>query len=359
MTNLVVNARFLTQPMTGVQRCAIEISRRLRSLERPVRFLAPHNIIHRELAEELGAEVVGRRKGHAWEQLDLSRAAGDDLLLNFCNNGPWFRRNQMVTIHDAAPAAIPDTFSWQFRALFGFATRQIGRMAHCILTDSHYSADQLAARFGIPRDKLEVVPLGHEHVFAHDSNHDVIANNRLSDRPFVLTVGSQSPHKNFAAIADAMQIIGDADFDLVIVGGATPQVHRASEVETPNSGKHIGYVTDAELRALYEQAAVYVHPSKYEGFGFPPLEAMALGCPVISSNAASLPEVGGDAVRYFDPNDPRELANHIISVVNDKGVQEDMRVKGLEQASRFRWNACVERILELADQHGRNQFKSK
>lgn len=111
----------------------------------------------------------------------------------------------------------------------------------------------------------------------------------------------------------------------------------------------MGYVSDAELRALYEHAACFVYPSFYEGFGLPPLEAMACGCPVIVSNAASLPEVCGDAALYCNPCSPEDIAEKISLLMADPRLREDLRQKGLERAKQFTWEKCARETFAIIE----------
>ena len=109
----------------------------------------------------------------------------------------------------------------------------------------------------------------------------------------------------------------------------------------PDFVRHLGYVSDGDLKALYEAAACFVYPSFYEGFGLPPLEAMACGCPVIVSRAASLPEVCGDAALYCDPTDPRDIAKQMSDLVFDDILRARLRERGLQRAQQFSWEKCA------------------
>lgn len=349
----IVNARFLTQPVTGVQRHAIEVSKWLRRMDRSIRFLSPRGVIHRELAAQLGAEQVGRFTGHVWEQFELNQHVGASPLIGLCNAGPLYRRRQVVTLHDAAPFSVPEAYSLLYRSWYKFSATALGRRAHTVMTDSEFSKQELREQVGIVPSKIQVVSLGHEHVFDHAADHSIITRNGLGDGPFLLAVGSRSPHKNFAALVHALERIGAVDFRVVIAGGINPRVHAGSADNTlPGNVSHIGFVTDAELRALYEQAAAYVHPAYYEGFGLPPLEAMALGCPVICSNAASLSEVCGEAAAYFDPRDVAALASIIVAVMSDDARRKQLSELGRARARDFRWKRSAQRILELAQSVG-------
>lgn len=354
MISPVVNARFLTQPITGVQRHAIEISKRLRCMDPAIQFLTPRGIIHEELADELDAKEVGGLTGHGWEQLELGCHAGNAPLIGLCNSGPLYRRRQLITLHDAAPFAVPEAYSRNFRHWYKFASRALGRSARTVVTDSKFSRQELVGRIGISPEKIEIVYLGHEHVFNQAADTTIVQRYKLKDRPYLFAVGSSSPHKNFRTLVNALSWVGDVGFRVVIAGGVNPKVHAAARaVESISENVcHVGFVTDGELRALYEHAAAYVHPAYYEGFGLPPLEAMALGCPVICSRAASLPEVCGDAAVYFDPRDERALADVILRTMGDVGLRHQLSKNGRARVEEYRWNHSAQRILEIARKLG-------
>ena len=164
----------------------------------------------------------------------------------------------------------------------------------------------------------------------------------------MLAVGSSSPHKNFLRLVRALEALGETPFSVVIAGGSNPKVHAATG-DLPASVKHVGYVSDGELRALYEHAAGFIHPAYYEGFGIPPLEAMTLHCPVLCSNAASLPEVCGDAALYFDPFDEADISAKIQRLMQDKTLQTRLCALGTAQAERFSWDSTTAAVLELTE----------
>ncbi len=346
---LIVNGRFLTQRITGVQRYAIEVTRRLKVLRPNLRILTPAGVIHHEIARELGAEKVGRLRGHAWEQIELPwhrRGAG---LINLCNAAPITVANQIVTIHDCAPFAVPEAYSRAFTHWYRFMTRQIGRRARHILTVSRFSAGELSQFLKIDSRKITVIPLGHEHVFASAASYDIIAQHKLGNTAFLLAVGSHSPHKNFASLVTIAQKLQDTNCRFVIVGGADPRVHASDLTALNERVIHVGAVSDAELRALYENAAGYVHPAYYEGFGLPPLEAMALGCPVLTSRAAALPETCGNAASYFDPFDVDDMVKTTQRFLADSDNRAGLAQAGRERAQMFSWDECAQAILDSAE----------
>lgn len=347
---LVVNARFLTQRLTGVQRYAIEISRRLKTMRPDIRFVAPAGALYPDLVQTLEVETVGRLRGHAWEQIELPRYLRGAGLISLCNAGPVLVAGQIVTIHDAAPFAVPEAYSRAFTCWYRFMTRQLGRRAQRIITVSRFSAGELTHYLGVDPSRIDVIPLGSEHVRAVSAEADIIARHGLRERPFLLAVGSHSPHKNFSALIRAAEKFANAPFRFVIVGGADPRVHgSAPEALTGGHVLHVGTVTDAELRALYESAAGYIHPAYYEGFGLPPLEAMALGCPVLSSHAASLPEVCADAAQYFDPFDVDDMAAAINRFMVDGARRAALADAGRMRALDFSWDRCAHALLAVAE----------
>lgn len=348
MSHLFVNARFLTQNLVGVQRVATEVSKRIKILRPDTRFLTPAGVLFPELAEVLGAEVVGSRKGHLWEQLELPRYTRGGGLLGMTNTGPLFHPRQVVILHDASPFAVPEAYSRAFRAWYSVLFTTLGRTAKRVITDSHFSERELTRYAHIPQGKQRVVYLGKEHVFEHSSDPTILARHGLTG-PYLLAVGSNSPHKNFARLLGALSLLGETPFRVVIAGGSNARVH-GEGLKLPASVTHVGYVSDGELRALYENATGFIHPAYYEGFGIPPLEAMALGCPVLVSNAASLPEVCGDAALYFDPYSEADIAGKIGQFMQDTTLQARLREAGRQQAERFSWDRCTREVLSLTEQ---------
>lgn len=348
MTRLFVNARFLTQDVTGVQRYAVEISKRLKVLRPDARFLTPRGVKHPELAAQLGAETTGRLTGHTWEQSELLARTYSGALLSLCNTGPLAHPRQVVTLHDAAAFAVPEAYSRTFRSWYRVLFNGLKRSAKGLLTVSQFSQRELGRYCGIRPERLKVVYEGREHILATPADPGILARYRLSKRPYLLAVGSSSPHKNFGTLVRALEKLGQTDFGVVIAGGSNPRVHAASG-SLSESVTHVGYVSDGELRALYEHAAGFVHPAYYEGFGIPPLEAMTLGCPVVVSNAASLPEVCGDAALYFDPFNEDDIADKIQTFMQDEGLQTRLRALGAAQAERFSWDKTARDVMEFTE----------
>ena len=347
MTQTVfVNARFLTQTMTGVQRYAAELSLRLLSSSSDFEyvFLSPKNILNSELATALNARPCGRLTGHAWEQLELPFFARGGLLFNPCNTAPALFRPQVVTIHDAAVYATPDAFSSAFRLWYKLLLPVLGRSASRIITVSEFSKRELMHYLRIPADKLNVIYQGVAPICAEPADRSVLARSGLGKRPFVLCVSSLSPRKNFQAVVRTAQLLASQPLDFVVAGGVDPRIYRHSAT-LPENIIQLGYVTNAELRALYEASMCYLFPSYYEGFGLTPLEAMSCGSPVIVSQAASLPEACGDAALYCDPDDTDTMAEQITRLLSDAELRAELRERGLNRAAQFSWESCARETI--------------
>jgi glycosyltransferase involved in cell wall biosynthesis len=312
-------------------RCGAELSR--------VSFevLAPPNTSQMPTLNRIPIRRVGHLWGHAWEQLELPWHARNGWLLNLANTGPIITRRQVVTIHDASAFAVPEAYSWIFRRWYQLLLPLLARVARRVVTDSDFSMRELIRYAGVPREKLRTVPLSGEHIRASEADSRVLRRLGLRPHSYVLTVGSQSPHKNLGVVVQAIEQMGTRDFDVVIAGGTNPRVFRPSQTSPGLGFKLLGYASDGELRALYENAGCFIYPSLYEGFGLPPLEAMTCGCPVIVSRAASLPEVCGSAALYTDATDASSVGSSILEVMQHPEVQQRLRSLGTLRAAHFTW----------------------
>ncbi|MFC5405032.1 glycosyltransferase family 4 protein [Cohnella soli] len=348
--NIYVNARFLMQHVTGVQRYAIELIKRWDALlgeesedrgNVNVTLLVPPGAARELSLEHIRTRVVGSFGGHAWEQTVLPFYAKDGLLVNLCNTGPMFARKQIVTIHDAAVYDQPEAYSFLFRSAYKLIQRAIGRSALRVLTVSQFSKSRIMSRGGIPEKKIRVFGHGREHMLELVPEEGFLEKHRLIKGGYLLAVSSLNPSKNFASIARAIELLEDVHYPIVIAGGMNGRVFSKAEMPHSDKVKLVGYVSDEQLKALYDGAGCFVFPSLYEGFGLPPLEAMACGTPVIASGLASLPEVCGEATLYCDPLDPRDIATKINSVMNDASLRKALSARGLRRAERFTWEECA------------------
>jgi glycosyltransferase involved in cell wall biosynthesis len=294
--------------------------------------------------------ATGSRQGQAWEQLDLPRAARELPLVSLCNTAPAWRENQLVVIHDAATAANPGNFSLAFRSWYRVLIATLMRRARVVASVSKFSADELKRHFGARARGIEVIHESGEQILRSAADTSIIERLGLNGRRFVLAVGNRSPNKNFGAVLNALALLDDPDLLLVSAGGGNGRVFAGAALSDARL-VNAGFVSDAELRALYEHAQCFVFPSLYEGFGLPPLEAMCCACPVIVSDTSSLPEVCGDAALYCDPRDPASLAAQLRRLLESPALRAEMREAGACRAAQFSWERAAAQFSALLGTH--------
>ncbi|TAK93182.1 MAG: glycosyltransferase family 1 protein [Aquabacterium sp.] len=353
VTQLVINGRFLQRPVTGVERFAVETLTALDQLlsvgalpALSVELVVPKGTEPRVHFQNIPIKQVGRRQGHFWEQIDLPIYCGARRLVNLCNTAPIFKKNQIVVIHDAAVFSVPQAFSAGFRLAYKIIHMGLALVGARILTVSEFSRQDLANHLPMVADRISVLPESAEHLLRHQPDPAILARENLGSRPYVLAVSSMAAHKNFSLVLEALTLLDAPPFDVAIAGGGNAKVFGEGGKVASDRIKWLGYVSDSELRALYEGAMCFVFPSIYEGFGIPPLEAMQCGCPVLAANAASIPEVCGDAAMYFDPRDAAQLAQLLLSVADDHALRETLRQKGLARAKEFTWKQVAQALVK-------------
>jgi glycosyltransferase involved in cell wall biosynthesis len=350
-----INGRFLTQPLSGVQRYAQEIVRQLDALLSEghplaqgleLELLTPPELARPLPLDAVSQRAIGKRGGHGWEQLSLPVAPRGGLL-SLANAGPVAVRKHIVCIHDVNTRLYPASYSPQFRALYRVLVPALGRSAARVSTVSHFSATQLAGLGIAPRRKMAVIPNGHEHALTWEPRHS-LTTEKAGGPSTILVIGSPAPHKNVRMLLEMAERLAEAKLRLAIVGVADPRVFSGAtpRFEAPNV-LWLGSVSDNELAALLGDCLCLAFPSFTEGFGLPALEAMARGCPVVSTDRASLPEVCGDAALYASPAEPDAWFDHFERLSQDEAARAALIEKGHAQARRFRWRKSAELYLKL------------
>lgn len=343
---IYLNGKFLAQRTTGVQRFASGVVAALdRSLQstpcgQDVELLLPPAAMLIDGLRVIRQRVVGRpgQSLTAWEQLELPRHTRGGTLLCLSGSAPFFARNCVPTIHDAAVYLYPQAYSRAFVAWYRLLFAQRAKNSPLVLTVSESSARDLAPH--LPRTSYRVVPNSAEHIIDQISDTSVLSRLELTSGKYLLAVGSLNPTKNFSLLINAYRGSSLVDkFPLVIVGAINRDVFSiiSEDVNHPNV-RWAGSIPDSQLRALYENATVFVFPSLYEGFGIPPLEAMLCGCPVVVSNASSIPEICGDAAYYFSSKNPDEMLASIKYVLDNDFHRKSLIEKGRQRASQFSWD---------------------
>ena len=335
--NIYVNGRFRVHKMTGVQRVAHEITRRLCD--------------EVEVCQPQG-KLSGWR-GHLWEQTVLPKMSKDGVLWSPCASGPIMNARHIVTFHDLFVVDSPQWYTSAYAVWYGLSQRTLARTASHIIAVSEYTKSRLIARFAVDPAKISVIYNGVDTaVFsnAHASVTQARAALRLPAK-YLLTVGSLEPRKNLKTLLAAWQnVVAELPPDtwLVISGSSDANVYK-------NAGLHdwpprvflTGYVPDQYLPGLYAGSLAFVYPSLAEGFGLPPLEAMACGVPVVTSNTTALPEVCSSAALYFDPINSSDLARAIKRLVEDQNLRQKFSELGRDRASCFNWERTADQTLHV------------
>jgi glycosyltransferase involved in cell wall biosynthesis len=265
----------------------------------------------------------------------------------------------VVTIHDCIHLMFPQYLPNRVAHAYAKASMwNAAKRSDRILTVSEASKRDLLRFVHVPPEKVVVVYNAIDERFWHVPSDDEVA--RVRERyqlnhDFVLYVGNIKPHKNLVRLIEAFDLlrtrVGRDELKLLIIGdeiSKLPALRRA--VHSHKLHKHVrflGYLPDETLAVLYRLANVFVFPSLYEGFGLPPLEAMASGTPVVTSNVSSLPEVAGDAAVLVDPYNVESIVRGIQDVLTDAGLAQQLRLKGLVRAREFSWERSVARTLEV------------
>jgi len=279
-----------------------------------------------------------------WEQVELPFQCRDGELLCFSGSAPFFARNCIPTIHDAAVFLQPHAYSRKFVAWYRMLFRRLSRRSPFILTVSKSAASDLA-QF-LPGSEFRIVYNAAEHIVQIGPDKSILKQHQLLGRRYILAVGSLNPTKNFNVLIQAYRKAGfDANVPLVIVGAVNGSVFNGSGVSTVDESIiWAGGVSDAQLRTLYENATLFAFPSLYEGFGIPPLESMTCGCPVVASSASSIPEICGDAALYFPPLDIAAVAASLQRVLNDEALRQELISKGYQRSECFSWQHSAEQL---------------
>lgn len=262
---------------------------------------------------------------------------------------PFFRNHdvkKVVTIHDIIPILFPENLPYYYR-LWAPTLKLIKNNIARIIADSENTKNDCINYLKIPEDKIDVVYLAADKKFHLLKNKELIKE-ELKDNygikyPFILYVGNVEMRKNVSTLIKSFHLIKNQGFKhkLIIIGsgkyGFSKILSLVKRLNLLNEVIFMGYVPDEDLVKFYNTAEVFVFPSYYEGFGLPPLEAMACGCPVISSNSSSLPEIVGDAGILVDPKDYLNLASKISQILTCDGIREDLIERGLKRVKLFSW----------------------
>ena len=349
-----LNGRFLGQTVTGVQRFSAEIALAVDRLMiagdwPPTTLLTPRSArsggtTRAPAFSRIELRSVGRSNGHLWEQTDLPRAARGGTLVSLGNTAPALAgRQQVVVIHDAGVFDTPGSYSWRFRLWYRTLQHTLTRIGVRIVTVSEFSRSRIADRLGIDPSRISVMYEGADHISRVTPDPATLERHRLDSGRFALVVGSRVAHKNVAALRQVSDALARRGMVIAIVGASNREIFQ-DVGSSSGFGRQLGRATDAELRALYENAACLLFPSKYEGFGLPPVEAMACGCPVVAFHGGAVEEICGDAALYVDGRDTAGMVATVETLLDTPDLADRLIARGRERAACLTWEASA-RVL--------------
>ncbi len=265
---------------------------------------------------------------------------------------PAARTASVVTIHDVLHHDLPELFPGSQQRYRRWAYDGAARRASGVVTDSRFTRERLIERVGIAPERIDVIYPGVDHTRFHPNAADdarLLEGQDLPER-FVIYPANLWHHKNHDKLLEAFASVR-TDLELVLTGHAYRRLdgllEHARALGISDRVRHLGYVPVAVVPALYRRAEAMVFPSLYEGFGLPPVEAMACGCPVAASTRASLVEACGDGALSFDPDDVDSIAEAIAKLDRDAELRARLRVAGLRHAARFTWADAAVRHREV------------
>jgi glycosyltransferase involved in cell wall biosynthesis len=362
-----INALFLRPRMGGLETYVRRLVPELVQLRPELRFAVFLNeegrdyLAHEDWIGEVDVithPLLGRKWLTAASEAavlgELALHRGIDLLHSVAMTGPLGRKPvHVVLVGDLIWLHDPESTGRVTATLWKTLVPPVVRRSDRVLTFSDATRRDLHEQFQVPLAKIDVVPLGHGTGAAAPTPSDELrARLALGDGPVVLAVSAKRTHKNLLRLLRAFARVREGVPEATLVLPGNPTRHEeelkeeAGRLGVADAVRFPAYVDAADLEGLYALAAAVVVPSIREGFGLPVLEAMQRGVPVAASNTSSLPEVGGDAARYFDPFDDASMADAIGELLTDRGVAEELAERGRERARSFDWRRTAEGTVE-------------
>lgn len=265
----------------------------------------------------------------------------------------------LLTVHDLSFVRAPETATPVLKAYLDRIVPRSVRRADHVLADSQATKNDLIELYGTPPDKISVLLSGVNPEFAPVTDpaarKEACQRYNIPEHPYILSIGTVQPRKNYARLAQALAALGPEwqDVHLVIVGGRgwldSPIYQTVADLGLNERIHFVGFARDEDLPAIYSAATGLAYPSLYEGFGFPVLEAMACGIPVVTSKVSSIPEVAGDAALLVDPYDVDDLTDALRRLLADSQLRGDLVKRGFEQAARFTWAQAAQQLKNIYD----------
>lgn len=346
--DIAINGKFLGAPNNGVHRTAKHFSQALLSMSDSfsnVRVYAPKKALNLPVEQRLGARVVDLLgSGQLWENVVLPAATRSQLLVNFCNLAPILHPRYVVMIHDAQTFLYPEDYSGKQAAAYRQWMPAIGARAKLVLTVSQFARRSITENGITSIDKVRVVYNGTDHILQSLPDSTILSRLGVTAGQYLLCIGSTKGYKNLRVLFDALAS-APPELPLVVAGGGNPQDFVKAGLAPPSHVRFTGKVSDSQLRALYENARLFLFSSRTEGFGLPPLEAMQCGCPVIASRAGAMPEICEDGAVLVSPDDPRAW-REAIDAVKTGAPRSELAARGQRRAPLFTWERAARMLRD-------------
>lgn len=371
-SKILFDGRFLSLSHAGIGRYSCEILKNLLPLDPKQKFIV---LLMRgsKLDKALSAAMFERDNpveiievderhysfGEQTTFLRLLNSLKPDLVhFPHFNHPILYRGKFVVTIHDLTLSEYAERGGFYKRRLYKYVIARAARNSQRVLTVSEYVKKILSKEFDLEAGKVVVTYNGIDGIFKKVTSPQALkkAEKYGLNKPYILSVGQWRAHKNLLRLVDAFASIQkepewQEKIDLVFAGKIDPKYpqlrRRVQELGLTGRVKFIGFVEDADLPIIYNNAAVFVFPSFSEGFGLPGLEAQACGVPVVASERSCLPEILGEGALYFNPENSKEMAKKIKTVLEDKKIRESIVLKGEQNTKRFSWRNSAQKTLEV------------
>lgn len=326
-------------------------------------FLPDENISDINPGENIDIRLISEdRKENFWEEVDIPNILTNTKIdiYHVPQNGIGLPREKscpfVITLHDIIPYKLPETVGPQYLDIYTREIPEIIPICDSIITVSEYSKKDIAEALNFPLEKIYVTHLAAEDIYYPRNKKlckDLIKSKYDIDNKFILYVGGFSPRKNIKGLIEAFSLIKPKlkeKYSLVILGkkGRSYYDYRdlAYKLNLKDDVIFPGYIPVDELPIFYNAADIFCYPSLYEGFGLPPLEAMACGTPTIASNVTSIPEVLGDDALYINPFDVKDISSKLSLLIEDPDFKNTLSFKGLKRSTMFSWKKTAIETIE-------------
>jgi glycosyltransferase involved in cell wall biosynthesis len=361
-----IDCRELRNYITGIGRILLEFLGEIKGDSKDFNFILFGNqytdfLLFQDVFKNYKKVIIKEKFTLWWDQIQLKNAIKKNNIDVFFS--PYYKiplltkTKTILSIFDVTYLLV-EPYNTYFKSKLYLKNfiKLASKKAQKIITCSNYTKNDLLKILNLPKEKIEVAYLGVSSKFKiiHEKDKMELVKKKYGiDNKYILYVGNLKPHKNVKRLVDAYNLLPEIikrEYNLVLAGGQSTRLTKGNEqlgLRDLQSTIFVGHILDEDLPTLYSSAELFAFPSLYEGFGLPPLEAMACGCPVVSSNTSSLPEVLGDAALFFNPYRVEEMSLAMRQMLEDENLRKKYRQKGLDRVELFTSERMTSKILNV------------